>query len=106
MTCQASAADAAGRLPRRQLHRDRRQDEQHTGGVPLRARAIDPNSGRAISKYNFGLGWSAFNIDWQAHQRPTGGGHALLATPAGLWAGSDGTKINAENHLGLAFLPQ
>ncbi len=56
--------------------------------------AIDPETGDAIR-------------DWNPTILPelTDGTRALLATPDGLWVGSDGKRFGGEDHVGIGFAP-
>jgi hypothetical protein len=53
--------------------------------------AIDPNLGTALS--------------WNPPKPAQIGGKVLLATPTGLWVGSDSERFNNELHRGIAFAP-
>lgn len=53
--------------------------------------AIDPTTGRALP--------------WAPPKPAQIGGRVLLATPAGLWVGSDSVRFNGEPRRGLAFCP-
>lgn len=53
--------------------------------------AIDPASGQAMA--------------WDPRKPAKAGGSAFLATPDGLWVGSDSTHFNGDPHYGLAFVP-
>jgi hypothetical protein len=53
--------------------------------------ALDPASGRAL--------------DWRPDMPSLRGGRALLATPDGLWTGSDALKVGGEPRHGLAYFP-
>lgn len=53
--------------------------------------AIDPVTGKAL--------------DWNPAKPAQIGGKAFLATPSGLWVGSDSPKFAGEPHRGLAFVP-
>jgi Domain of unknown function (DUF5122) beta-propeller len=53
--------------------------------------AIDPTTGRALP--------------WNPPKPASMGGKDLLATPDGLWVGSDSLTFNQEEHRGLAFVP-
>ncbi len=55
--------------------------------------AIDPNSG------------SGKALSWNPPKRAQIGGKVLLATPTGLWVGSDSERFNNELHRGIAFAP-
>ena len=56
--------------------------------------AIDPETGDAIR-------------DWNPTILPelTDGTRALLATPDGIWVGSDGKRFGGEDHVGIGFAP-
>jgi hypothetical protein len=53
--------------------------------------ALDPATGRALS--------------WNPGKTRAVGGKDLLATRAGLWVGSDGSRFAGEVHSGIAFCP-
>lgn len=53
--------------------------------------AIDPVTGKALP--------------WNPAKPAQIGGKAFLATPAGLWVGSDSTKFDGKPHRGIAFAP-
>ncbi|QZY29303.1 hypothetical protein [Nocardioides coralli] len=53
--------------------------------------AIDPGSGLAL--------------DWDPAKKAQIGSQALVATPDGLWVGSDSTHFAGEPHRGIAFVP-
>jgi hypothetical protein len=53
--------------------------------------AIDPTTGRALP--------------WAPPKRAAIGGKTFLATPSGLWVGSDSDRFNKELHPGVAFVP-
>ena len=53
--------------------------------------AINPVSGKALS--------------WNPGKTRAVGGKDLLATPAGLWVGSDGARFAGERRDNIAFLP-
>jgi hypothetical protein len=64
------------------------------GGGAVKRRgigAIDPITGKALP--------------WNPPKPASAGGKAFLATPAGLWVGSDSERFNNELHYGLAFVP-
>ena len=53
--------------------------------------AIDPLTGKALT--------------WNPAKPANIGGRAFLATPAGLWVGSDSAKFDGKPHRGIAFAP-
>ncbi|QZY29304.1 hypothetical protein [Nocardioides coralli] len=53
--------------------------------------AIHPTTGDALA--------------WDPPKRAAIGGRALVATPRGLWVGSDSVRFGGEQHRGLAFAP-
>ncbi len=66
---------------------------QNGGGAVQRKGigAIDPMTGKALP--------------WDPPKPANIGGKAFLATPTGLWVGSDSQLFNGEPHRGLAFVP-
>jgi hypothetical protein len=53
--------------------------------------ALDPVTGKALS--------------WNPGKTRGVGGKDFLATPTGLWVGSDGNRFAGEFRAGIAFLP-
>jgi hypothetical protein len=68
------------------------RDSKGPGAVDRRGlAALDPELGTAL--------------DWNPAMPSVRGGRALLATPEGLWAGSDALRVGGRPRHGLAYFP-
>jgi hypothetical protein len=66
------------------------------------------NGGGAVERRGIGAIESEFPgraLSWDPPKPASIGGKAFLATPAGLWVGSDSERFDGERHRGIAFVP-